>query len=402
MVVEQYTAFGGTAFRLAALRHATIYHHVIGRQTSSPLTETTLFGVSGGIGAVYALHRDDGVTGFRLDLGPRYKGREGETLQALCVRLGLPASFRQTTDAGIADRNVRAALERGEPVILFADAAAIPGLGHPGLGDATYVGVLYGIEGDGAEEIALLADLSPEPRRVPWGRLALARAAEGYRNLSVVVGAPAAPVDLPKAIEGGLRVCCERMMDPPHPRQNHGLRALCRLAETIAQPGDPEGWPALFPDGPALAGALHTLYAAVAHGEAGVGGGRAAFADFLREVAAVLQGPDLGELIDRYDALALAWQALGEAALPDACPPLAELRRLHEARADLLRRRGADAGAELDTLGERISALDQAIRADFPLDEAGRRALLEELGERMDTLASDEEAAVQALKETIR
>lgn len=402
MVVEQYSAFGGTSFRLAALRHATIFHHVIGRQTSTSLSESTLFGVSGGIGAVYHIRREGELPTLSMDLGPRYKGREGETLQALCVRLGLPASFRQTADAGIADRNARAALERGDPVILFADAAAIPGLGFPGEGDPTYVGLLYGIEQDGGEEVALLADLSPEPRRVPWARLTAARAAEGYRNLSVVVGAPAAPVDLPKAIEGGLRVCCDRMMDPPHPKQSFGLRSLWRLAENLNEPDDPEGWWALFPPGPALAGALHAMYAAVVHGEAGASGGRATFASFLREVATVLQGPDLGEVIDRYDALALAWQALGDALLPASCAPLADLRRLHETRAELLRRRGADAGPELDTLRERIGELDRAIRADFPLDDAGRRALLEELGERVDTLAADEEAAIQALKQTIR
>lgn len=400
MQVENYRQFGGSLMMPAALRNVAGYHRVIGRQTSAALTEPMLFGIAGGIGATCQVVGAGGAAPqLKIDLGPRYKGLVSDTLQALCVRLGLPASFRHTSSVEIATLNLRQALSRGEPPLVFGDAARISHLAWPSLGDPGYVGVLYGIEGEGADAVAQLADLSSGPVGVPLAELLPEGSA---RHLYVFVNAPAAPVDLPKALEGGLRACCERMLDPPHPKTAYGLRALQRLAESVLAEGDPEGWPSLFPPGGALLEALLTLYAAIELGEAGPQGGRAMFATFLGEAGAVLQGPDLGEAIDRYEALAGAWQDLGEALLPESCPPLGELRRLLQARAELLGRHPVETRAERETIRERIVEIRAAVARDFPLDEAGRRALLVEVQERLQTLAADEEMAIRELKLTNR
>lgn len=400
MLVADYRQFGGGLPRLAALRHVAAHHRVIGRQSSAALSEPMIFGVAGGIGAAFRVE-DGPLSTLRLDLGPRYRGRVGESLQALCVRLGFPVSLRQSAGPELARRNAAQALARGEPVIFFAAAAGLPQLAWPGLGDPIWVGVLYGLETVDGEEMALIADVSPGPIRVPLPvLLGACGQPPAPRHLCMVVAPPPAPVDLTKAIEGGLRACCDRLLDPPHPKASFGLRALQGLARLTGEAHD--GWRARFPPGEPFYRALLALFAAVELAEAGPSAGRALFADFLREAGAVLQGPDLSEVIDRYDGLALAWQALGEAALPDAVAPLAELRRLLLTRRELLRERGPAAAAELDAIRARVHELDRALAADLPLDERARVALLEELHERLQTLAADEETAVRAVRLSTR
>lgn len=406
MQVENYRPYGGVLPKLAALRSVVTNRRVIGRQTSAPLSELLLFGVAGGIGAAYGLARDgQGRSRPRLDLGPRYRGRPGEALQGMCVRLGLPASFRHTGSPDVAERGLRRALERDEPVIAFLAASALPYLASPGpwADEAVRPVVLYGMCGDEGSEEVLVADLSDRPVGLPLAALRQAWSTlPGLKHLMAFVDAPSMAVDLPKAIEAGLRVCCDRMLDPPHPRHEYGLPGLARLGRALSDGSDPEGWRAQLTTGADLYEALRDLFVSIELSDAGPAGGRGLFAAFLREASEVLQGPNLTDAIRAYDRLAVSWRALAEAALPDRVGPMGELRGLLLERHTLLREPPDEAEHELHELRERISALDQGLRQEFPLEGDAAARLLTELGAGVTRLVAEEEAAIGTLRLALR
>lgn len=406
MRVENYRSQGGVLSRLATLSGVAGFRRVIGRQTGAPLSEPLLYGVAGGVGLSYTTRRDpSGKVRPHLELGPRYRGSVADGLQGMCVRLGLPVSFRHTGSREVAERGLRSALERGEPIIAFVAADKLPYLASPGAWaeEPVRAVVLIGVMGTGDDETVLVADLNKDPIEVPMADFRAAWSAlPGIQHLMATVDAPAAAVDLPKAIEAGLRTCCERLIDPPHPRQDFGLASVGRLARALGSGADPDTWRALLPDPADVYVALRDLFVSIELGDAGPRGGRVLFATFLGEAAEVLQGPELTDSIRSYERLGSAWRALATAALPSEVAPLADLRELLIARAALVRDPPAEAAASLAELRCQIQELDEANRRSAPLDAAGIARIFEDLNARLLRIASDEEAAISALKLALR
>lgn len=402
MRVETYRQFGGQIPELTALRHVITHHRVLCRQTSAPPTEPMLFGISGGIGVSYAVaEREDLSPELRIGFGPRGRARPGDVLQTLCVRMGLPASFRHTLSPEVAERSLSRSLEQGDPVIVFLHPGHLSHLGAtlPSQARPLHVAVVFALSDEGAS----LADISPHAIQLTRAQLAEARQAEpSVRQLAVVVSAPASPVDLPKAMEAGIRSCWERMIDPPLPKTSSGIPGLRRLVSALSEPGEAEAWARRFPPGQPLLDALLALYAAIQLGGSGGGAGRHLFATFLREAGLVLQGPDLDEVAARYDNLAAGWEALASTILPDSVPGLHELRTLACTQELLIRSAAADAPAQLERTAARLAVLKNELSDDFPLGGAARQALLAELGERMRALVLDEESAIRAIKAAAR
>lgn len=404
--VEHYRPRGGVVPGLAALRGVAAHQRVIGRQTSAPLTEALLFAVAGGIGAAYTSPRDpDGRLSPRLDLGARYRGRPGEALQALCVRLGLPASFRHTPRREVAERGLREALHRDEPVIAFVSAGGLPFLASPGAwaDEPVRAVVVCGMSGDDGDEVVILADLGPKPMPVKLGVFREAWGADrSLKHLMASVDAPAMAVDLPKAIEAGLRACSERLIDPPHPRQDYGLTGLTRLARALRPSDDPDAWSAQLDQQGWIYESLRDLFVSIELSEAGPSGGRGLFAKALSEASEVLQGPNLSEVIRSYEQLARGWRELGEAALPGHVSELDDLRGMLVERQELLREQPDDEADALVRLSGHIRDLDAQLRDELPLRPPAITELLRELADRLNRLVSDEAAAIESLKLIIR
>lgn len=401
MQLDNYRQFGGLSPEMAALRNVLAFHRVRCRQSAEPPGEALLLGMAGGVGFTYAT-TDEAEPRLALRYGPRYRTRPGETVQALCVRAGLPASFRHTPDPAAALRNLVRSLDMGEPAIVFTDPRHLP---HLALGPlerdyGDYPAVVYGVDDDVA---VWMADRAPDPVAVPTDALAAARAAlPALRHLTISVSPPAAPIDLSAALEAGLRACCDRLLDPPHPRTRFGLPALARWADLLTDEEDSQGWPAVFGRGPRLYAALRALFVQTRLSAAGPDAGRGLFAQCLRETALYLQEVDYEDVAQLYDELAVAWRGVAEAALPDGVPLLAETRELLLQRDFAFRERGPAAQAEMEAARDRLADIAGEVEASFPLRAGEVDALLADLAAQLRAVCAAEERAARALRLHLR
>lgn len=394
MDLAGFRQFGGAVPELSALRRVMVFHRAICRQTSEAPSEAMLFGLAGGPGFSYVDAPPGGVPTLRL--GPSYNNRPGELVQHLCVRMGLPASFRHTADPALARRNLARALEQGDPVIVYAPPGRLPWLLRQdslALGEAHPV-VIFGLDDDGA---ASVSDVAPGPLRLASAALDDARAALGSpHNLSVVVAPPSAAIDLPRCIDAGVRSCYERLLEPPHPRYNHGVGAIARLAVALGDVRDATGWLKLTPRGAPLLAALCATFQALTLDGRDPDAGRGLYASFLRESAVVLQDTELGDVATRYDALASAWRNFGAALLPDEVPAFAEIRSRIVDRESALR-----SGVDDATRAAGVARLREALTvvgADFPLSESATRKHLGRLRDELSAIAGQEEEAARVLR----
>jgi hypothetical protein len=359
-----------------------------------------VLGVAGGIGFAYFVfeYKDEDLT--TLYLGGRINSfvQKQDPTEAALARLGVPFQARRTKGPATAERQLRAALDRGRPVIITVDAAR---LGYRAVPDwlcgMTPQDVLVE-PGDGDP---VLWDLAPAPIPVTWAELAEARAGvASARHRLVVAEPPPGPVDLAGAAAAGIADTWRGMLEPP--MRNFGVSGLARWAELLTASRDPKGWPRLLEPPDRQVQLLTWLYDWVE--TAGTGGGffRAMYAEFLEAAAGTLGRPELARLAGDYRELAAAWTALARAAVgAGGDGPLARAAALLERRRRLVEEQGAAAAAELATVQAELDALTRATTAPQPLDTPGRTTLAADLRERLLDLAEAEEAAAAALRAAV-
>jgi hypothetical protein len=368
--------------------------------TGRPLTEAMALGLAGGIGVAYFVfeYQEEDLTTFYLGGRLNSYVQKLDATQAALDRLGVPAQVRRTTGPATAERQLRAALDQGRPVIVTVDVARLLYRAVPDwLCGMTPQDVL--VELRGAEPV--LWDLAPAPIPVSWAELADARA--GVRSVKhrlVVAEAPAGPVDLAGAAAAGIADTWAGMLEPP--MRNFGAPGLAKWADLLTDTRDPRGWPRLM-EAPGRQFQLLTwLYDWVE--TAGTGGGffRAMYAEFLEEAAVPLQRPELATLAGDYRELAAAWTALAEAALgAGGDGPLARAATLLARRRRMVEERGGAAAAELAAVQAELDTLAQETGDPQPLDPAARSALLADLRARVLDLAEAEEAAAATLRAAV-
>jgi Domain of unknown function (DUF4872)/Butirosin biosynthesis protein H, N-terminal len=368
--------------------------------TGRPLSEATCLGISGGIGIAYFVfeYEDEDLTTFYL--GGRLSSyvQKQDATQAALDRLGVPAQVRRTSGPATADRQLRAALDQGRPVIVTVDVARLLYRAVPDwLCGMTPQDVL--VELRGAEPV--LWDLAPAPIPVTWAELAEARA--GVRSVKhrlVVAEPPEGPLDLAGAAAAGIADAWAGMLDPP--MRNFGAPGLVKWAELLTSTRDPRGWPRLLAAPGRQFQLLTWLYDWVE--TAGTGGGffRAMYADFLEEAAGPLERPELARLAGDYRELAAAWTALAQTALAAGGDgPLTRAATLLDRRRRLVEERGAAAAAELATVQAELDKLTHDTADPQPLDAAALSALLADLRRRVLDLAQAEEEAATALRAAV-
>jgi hypothetical protein len=216
---------------------------VTGPDGGRPLTEAMSLGIAGGVGFAYFVFEYEELT--TLYLGGRlnsYVQRQDATEAAL-TRLGVPFQARRTTGPATAERQLRAALDQGRPVIATVDMARLAYRAVPDwLCGMTPQDVLVEAGDDGDP---LLWDLAPAPIPVTWAELAEARAGvRSARHRLVVAEPPDGPVDLAGAAAAGIADTWPGMLEPP--MRNFGVPGLAKWAELLTATGDPKGWPRLL------------------------------------------------------------------------------------------------------------------------------------------------------------
>jgi len=365
--------------------------------TGEPLGEQLLLGIGGGIGVAYFVFEYQDFTSLYVGgrINPHVLGRE--LVDAVCERVGAPAVVRQTGSPKVAERQLREALDAGHGVVATIDPTSLPWYGLPqAMAGMMPEPVMVRLEGDGPAVFGL----APAPVPLSWAELASARASvRPSKHRLVVVEAPAGPVDLARAVTGGIRDTCRGMLEPP--MRNFGVPALAKWAELLVDRRDKKGWPTVFPPGPRLYDALRWVVYWIEASGTGGGAFRGMYAGFLDEAGGVLDRPEPSGLAEEYRELAASWSALAEAALPDSVPGLGRARDLLVRKRQLVRQRGAGAGAEVAALARELDTLDGELRRDFPLDAGAAQALVAELAERVDGLRAGEERAATALRAVV-
>ena len=114
---------------------------------------------------------------------------------------------------------------------------------------------------------------------------------------------------------------------------------------------------------------------------------------------------ELGELLEPVPLAGVfgrAWDALGEALLPDSVAPLGRTRTLMLRRYHLFLERGRDALPEIRQIDGQLAALKQELIGDFPLDEAGVAGLLGNVRDHVLAIHDIEAEAASALRDAMR
>lgn len=392
MQVESYRHGGGIHWETGALANILAAVGLRDPRTGRPLPEWMLLGIGGGISGGYLLYEMFGgvwvVTGYRASW-QKYKG---EFSEAVCARLGVPVEPAEAGGQKQSEASLVRALEAGRPVWAVTSEAA---LAHRGLPEelakwTIYGVVVYGQEGDDY----LVDDLRPEPVRVPRAELALARSVIPYnKNRMLAFGPATGPPDLAAAARAGLRQGVEELLHPPI--KNFGVTAWEKWSKLLTHPKDKKGWPTVMAGAGRLESALRWAYCGMLK-ECGPGGHRDHMAAFLNEATVLLDLPALETVAASYSRLAGQWRAFHDALLPDSVPALAELRRVCDARDQLLRTGGAGAAVKVRALWLRLEELGATA-----IEPAARAALLPELAARMGEIAVAEREAALALQAAI-
>jgi len=279
--------------------------------TGWPLGEPMALGVAGGIGFAYFVFEYEELT--TLYLGGRINPyvQKRDATEAALARLGVPFRTRTTKGAATAERQLRAALDHGRPVIVTVDPARLPHRSVPDwLRGMTPQDVLVEPGDDGGPR---LWDLAPAPIPMTWAELAEARAGvASARHRLVEAEPPPGPVDLAGAAAAGIADTWRGMLEPP--MRNFGVPGLAKWAELLTAPRDPKGWPRLLEPPGRQVQLLTWLYDWVETADTGGGFFRTMYAEFLEAAAGPLGRPELVELAGDYRELAAAWTALADLA----------------------------------------------------------------------------------------
>lgn len=389
--------FGGTYSETTAIRHVLSFHGATAAYNQQPLTEAMLFGVSGGIGFSYFNFEYNGYEPtLYIGVAQRYTTRFGQYMDGLYRRLGLETNVRMTRSAQLAETNLNGDLAQGSPVIIHVDRGKMPYYAE----DTEYADhALVVLAYDEKSRNFLVADQARSPITISPSDLSSARESiDSLSFRSLILAAPNGPINLVEGINRGIRQCWDRMLNPPHPRNNFGLLGLEKWAGLINSSKARKGWLKVFAPGVNLYVGLQWTYKCIQTQETGGGALRGLYADFLDEASEVVGKPRLKELAERYRDLERHWAALAEATLPEDVSLLRRTRELIFRTEHSFLDKGMDAIPEMDGIRTEQAALhDEAIN-DFPLDKSQSQALLDDLHDRLVVIFEAEQEATQILK----
>lgn len=390
--------FPGTNPATAALRILLANAGVRAPHSGQPFSEAMLLGIAGGIGA--------GVFAFRYEkedfssffVAGRHRWEDDLAyLQNACRRLGFGNVVEETSSPAAAERQLRALLAAGGPVVAWVDAACLPHRHMPAdwQGGGYHVVVVYAID-DTADEV-IIGDLADGPIRVDRAAFAAARARirkQKHRLLALDGSRPApGDIDLPRVVREGLAACHDGLT---HARaSNFKLEAFRTWSQRIQGGTGKDSWDSVFPRGRHLWTALTSTYRFIEHYGSGGGLVRPLFAEFLDEAATALGDGRLAELGSRYAALGSGWSELAGAALPDGVPQFAAAKHLLDVQEEVFLSSDGRAEAAVAAWTE-MSLLADTAAADFPLDEAACATLRQSLQAAVAALYDSE---VDALRE---
>lgn len=375
---------------------------VVSGLTGEPLTEATILGIGGGLGAGYILweFKTHGspflVLGFRNQW--QYQSRWSDKTLA---RLGIDGDVHETGGVRGAREALDARLDAGRPQIASVDLQSIDIWGLPE-SRSGYVGHTLVIVGREADGTYLVDDRSTSPFRVSPDVMADARARIGsYKHRIVGLSTTPGPIPadrLRAALSEGLEDQVDHLRSSS---DSFSLPAWRKWARLMTDQRNAKAWPRVFADGHGLFSALLGIVESVDANASPWGGHlRDLYATSLEEAAVALDRPALVDAAQAWRGAADAWDELADSAVPPdldgADDAVAAIEALRSAvtDGDAGRRRARDAA---DTAW--------AIRAryadTFPLPADRIDEILRDLGTQLSVIHEAEVAAVEATARAI-
>jgi hypothetical protein len=353
-----------------------------------------VLGIGGGLGAGYILwefkEHDAKVIVLGWQNRWQYTVRFYETL---CTRINVLPTIFETGSRQAAAEQLNQALNNGQAVIAWVDRAQMPYLQLPKSleGHMGHLIAIYGIQDD---EI-LVDDLAAKPFRVTSEVMASARARIGsYKNRLLLISANG-EIDLPRAINSGLQDCVEHLSQSS---DSFSLATYKKWGKMMTHRKNAKGWPVVFANRKGLYSALKSIYEGIELVSTGGGGMRGLYADFLDEVADIIN-PNFRDVAKMYRNLSAQWTQFAEAALPDTVEPLRETKTVLRKRYDVLMKQGGDGLNQMQPLTDQLGKLYAENNSNFPMRDAEINILFDSLGEQLLMLYKAEVTALTALKQ---
>ncbi len=389
-IIPGYTTFGGVHPEAAAAAKVLASAGLRRPDTGAPLSEALVFGIAGGLGALYILW-EFGEHNFKvLVLGFHHLGNYPiRYYQGLADRLGVRVTMPETGSRKTATAALDAALDAGKAAVAWVDRAHMPYLQMPEHMKA-HIGHIVAVCGRDADGY-WIDDRAASPYFVDAATFGDARQRIGsYKQRLLLVDA-LGTFDLQAAIRAGIAAQIDYLSSDS---DSFSLPVLRKWAKMLTDTKNKKAYPVVFRDRRGLFSTLRSTFEGITM-EVGDGALRGLYARFLREAAAITGDDALLPAADAYAALAGAWDAFADAALPDAA--FGSFKALlRERQACILQ--GGDAWQGCAAQTAEIDALTSAYNRDFPLDDAAVSALFAEMSERMMAIYDAEVAALALLR----
>ncbi len=399
VILPGYNEFAGRHPETGTIRNALAYQGVKTPHTDAPISEALLLGVSGGITVGYFTFEYEGYPPHIVLL----TRNTFDPMTTVFERLAIPQDVVHTSSANKGAANLQAALEAGNPAIVWADRFLMPynHLPYDENNWAMMPLLVYGEEGGQA----YLADRANCPIVVPSDVLQQARARIKKDKFRVMTLDAPDMERLTSAVSKGIWQCIGLYTDgpPKGKRENFGLAALQHWAKLLTNTRNKQSWARYFPAGErlwmALAGNVTQpgLFGWLDCGE-GNAAERGMYADFLAEAAAILSKPTLNEAAAFFRRSEAEWATLAEGLLPQSASIFAETRDLLAQKRRLFVEHGTEADDEVRKINERLTAIQHAVTTEFPMDDDEVTAFREGLAEQVLKIREIEEAAVACMQ----
>lgn len=389
-IIPSYTDFGGVHPEAAAAANVFASSGLRRPDNGAPLSEALVFGIAGGLGALYILW-EFGEHNFKvLVLGFHHLGNYPvRYYQGLADRLGVRVAMPETGSRKAATATLEGALDAGKAAVAWVDRAHMPYLQMPDYMKA-HIGHIVAVCGRD-EGGYWIDDRAAAPYYVDAAAFGDARARIGSYKQRLLLVESLDGFDLHAAIRSGISAHIEYLSSNS---DSFSLPALRKWAKMYTDAKNKKGYPVTFKDRSGLFSTLRSTLEGITI-DVGEGALRGLYARFLREAAAITGDDALLPAADAYAALARDWDAFADAALPDA--PFASFKALLRERQTRILQ-GGDAWRDCAAQTAEIDALTSAYNRDFPLDDTAVDALFAELGERMMAIYEAEVRALEMVK----
>jgi hypothetical protein len=402
-MMKKTVQFAGRHYETGSVQNILALHGVKAPHTGKPYSEAFLLGVSGGIAFGYFTFEYKG----HLPHVAFLTRNTFDPFPTMLERLGVTQNLYQTTQVGIAEKNLTEALGAGSPALVWADHCTLPYTQRNAEEYWIMVPiVVYGMDGD----TALIADRSSRTLRVPMDVLTKARGRVKKDKYRLATIEPPKVSKLASAAQKGIWQCISLFTDKPPrgTRQNFGFAAYQHLADMLTNSRNKQSWERFFAPGPrmyqALAGSVTQpgAFTWINLWGAGNGAERALYADFLDEAAILLEKKSLKEAAEQFRLSHAQWIKFADALLPSNVPAFHEARTLMLCRDQLFIEKGDEAFDEIREIIACLKKLERDAAKNFPLTPAQSADLRLNLREHVLAISVIEQKAVELLQASMK